>query len=251
LTPLDEGFNVARKRWIILKDSAAKAELLAEIGATTTGEVNALDDLDKPIENSDEEDLVFTVHYADEDPTIQHTEEKHEPEVDALNPDPFSLENKIAKKPPTQATLSAVKIVQGCEDYMLYLSKHIISPIFIANKKQTPNFSYSQKPWSVEKIMSEAMNKDSFVYALRQRDPRFDIAIMRHMILQICLDSMKAVPKASRSETFKKKYQEFKKYFKPAATIEHDIDLLANITFKKAIGQTAKQTIKKMPVLKR
>jgi hypothetical protein len=192
------------------------------------------------IENSAEEadeDLVFTVHYAAE-------EEKHEPEFEELNPDPFNHKNKILKKPPTPSTYSVIKIAYGCEDYMFYLNKHIISPIFIANKKQTPHFSYSQKPWSVDKIITEAMNKDSFLYAIRLRDPRFDIAILRYVILKICLDSMKMASKALRSEIFKNKYQEFKKYFNPSTAIEHDIDLQANIAFKKAIGEKIAPTVK-------
>jgi hypothetical protein len=237
--PLDESSKMARKRWIILKDSAAQAELLAKINTVSTPEIDLVDDVEfdniSEIENSAEEDLNFPVHYMQAASTTPRMEHKHESE--ALNLDFISHKNMAAKKLFTHAAPSTKKLQQACENYLLYLNKHIISPIFIAHKKQTPNFSYSQKPWAIEKIMDEAINKDSLLYTLRKRNTRFDLAIMRYKILQICLDSIKMVPKASRSELFKSKYQKFKNIFDPTATIEHAVDLQAILAFKKAIGE--------------
>jgi hypothetical protein len=198
--------------------------------------------------NTEEDDLTFTVHFADEEKNHatsavmgQDASEKKDTADTVLEHAAPSAHKNKKDIPPSR---EAMRIIQACENYMVYLSKHAIIPIYQTTQKNTVSFHYANKTFHIEKILEEATKETSAAYALRLQNSRFDTAVMRYKIIMVCHEIMMDAPNAEKIKLFKKTYQQFKKEF--FSTKDHPVDHLANATFLQSIGEKVAPLARKM-----
>jgi hypothetical protein len=226
---------VPRKKWDIPKDAAQKEKLLADIRASFPTDESPADSSADILESDADDDLTFTVHYASAEPEENPPPEDHEEKVgiapQALMPElrknkkllPFAVEQAIAETK------------HACENYLEYLAKHVIKPIFLMAKTKKITLDYAKNTLSADEIVEQCSTKNSVAFLLCEQNPRFGIAIMRYMSLKLLLDIIKDSPSAKQLDVFKKSFGDVKKYFNEKT--HHQLDALANAQFLRAIDE--------------